>query len=97
MRIQIPNPEFHIPHLNASGGNRTHIAPKGGRFTGGPAAHRTSEGEPTQWHEWESNPQSPRFELGRSAGWRTVPRWLLVFGRWSVRTDGVLGPMTASS
>ena len=26
-----------------------------------------------EWHEWESNPHPPRFELGRSAGWRTVP------------------------
>jgi hypothetical protein len=27
-----------------------------------------------QWHGWESNPQTPRFELGRYAGSRTVPR-----------------------
>jgi hypothetical protein len=26
-----------------------------------------------QWHGWESNPQTPRFELGRYAGSRTVP------------------------
>src|SRR4029079_18565148 len=26
-----------------------------------------------QWHRWESNPHTPRFELGRSACWRTVP------------------------
>ena len=28
----------------------------------------------SQWHGWESNPQTPRFELGRYAGSRTVPR-----------------------
>ena len=27
----------------------------------------------SQWHGWESNPQTPRFELGRYAGSRTVP------------------------
>jgi hypothetical protein len=26
-----------------------------------------------QWHRWELNPHTPRFELGRSTGWRTVP------------------------
>jgi hypothetical protein len=26
-----------------------------------------------QWHGRESNPHPPRFELGRSASWRTVP------------------------
>jgi hypothetical protein len=28
---------------------------------------------PADWHGRDSNPHYPRFELGRSADWRTVP------------------------
>ena len=30
--------------------------------------------QPDQWHRRESNPQTRRFELRRSASWRTVPQ-----------------------
>jgi hypothetical protein len=43
-RLQIEHRKSAIQNPSASGGNRTHIARKGDRFTGGLAAHRASEG-----------------------------------------------------
>jgi hypothetical protein len=43
------------------------------RRPGGPPRDRGSTAIGRQWHRWELNPHTPRFELGRSASWRTVP------------------------
>lgn len=42
--FSICNYKSAIVNISAPGGNRTHIARKGVRFTGGLAAHRASEG-----------------------------------------------------
>ncbi len=42
--LSIINHQSSISNSSAPGGNRTHIAPRGGCFTGSLAAHRASEG-----------------------------------------------------
>jgi hypothetical protein len=64
--IRIPHSEFRTPNFftSAPGGNRTHIATEGGRFTGDLAAHRASEGV-------------ARFRGSSTSGSRThIPRGL---------------------
>ena len=71
--------EFHIPRSalpKCPGWESNPHCPQGRplyRRPGGPPRVRRRFPLPREWHGWESNPHPPRFELGRSAGWRTVP------------------------
>jgi hypothetical protein len=49
------------------------------------------------WHGWGSNPQARRFELRRSAGWRTVPRSNLKSAPEGIRTPDLLADNEAST
>ncbi len=65
-------PAFGPQPIASSSAPPTGFEPVTSTLTGWRALQTALRGR--KWHRWESNPQAPRFELGRFAGLRTMPR-----------------------